>query len=85
MDLVSPGGTNEDDDGVSEDEEDGGWITPSNIKQIQMDACERQPPGNVTVGCVTTDFAMQVRDVTRVTNSLNILDTFCHVLVRESL
>lgn len=65
MDLMSPGGTNEDDDGVEEDEEDeeeggGGWITPSNIKQIQMNAGERQPSGNVAVGCVTTDFAMQV-------------------------
>lgn len=56
----------EDDDGVEkregedEDDDGGGWITPSNIRQIQMDTGEWSPLGNVTVGCVTTDFAMQV-------------------------
>ncbi|KAG7332952.1 hypothetical protein KOW79_003087 [Hemibagrus wyckioides] len=57
----------EDDDGVEEregededeDDDGGGWITPSNIRQIQMDTGEWSPSENVTVGCVTTDFAMQ--------------------------
>ncbi|KAB5575165.1 hypothetical protein PHYPO_G00217740 [Pangasianodon hypophthalmus] len=65
--LTSPSAEHEDDVGVEEgegeDEEDddggGGWITPSNIKQIQMDAGEWCPVENVTVGCMTTDFAMQ--------------------------
>lgn len=70
MNLTSPIAEKEDavgvDEGKAEDEEDeeydgGGWITPSNIKQIQMDAGEWRLPENVTVGCVTTDFAMQVR------------------------
>ncbi|KAM4018698.1 RNA-binding protein NOB1 [Anomaloglossus baeobatrachus] len=48
----------EDDD--DEDEDDGGgWITPSNIKQIQQDMGCREAPANVVVGCLTTDFAMQ--------------------------
>ncbi|KAM6223444.1 RNA-binding protein NOB1 [Rhynchocyon petersi] len=41
------------------DEDGGGWITPSNIKQIQRDMEQQQVPNNVRVGCVTTDFAMQ--------------------------
>lgn len=44
------------------DDDDNGWITPDNIKHIKnqmgkgtLDAL----PANVTVGCLTTDFAMQ--------------------------
>ncbi|XP_060734836.1 RNA-binding protein NOB1 isoform X1 [Tachysurus vachellii] len=67
VDLMSRSTEHEDDDGVEEreaededgDEDGGGWITPSNIKQIQMDAAEWCPPENVSVGCLTTDFAMQ--------------------------
>lgn len=56
------------DDGASAEEEedeeesdDEGWITPSNLKQVQQDTghCDTAPVG-VQVGCVTTDFAMQV-------------------------
>ncbi|XP_021323414.1 RNA-binding protein NOB1 isoform X2 [Danio rerio] len=51
---------NSDDEEEEEDDEDGGgWITPSNIKQVQMDAGVRGPSADVKVGCVTTDFAMQ--------------------------
>ncbi|XP_044062705.1 RNA-binding protein NOB1 isoform X2 [Siniperca chuatsi] len=44
-----------------EDEEDdgGGWITPSNIKQVKTDSADWTAPADVTVGCLTTDFAMQ--------------------------
>uniref|UniRef100_A0A3B4TVE9 RNA-binding protein NOB1 n=1 Tax=Seriola dumerili TaxID=41447 RepID=A0A3B4TVE9_SERDU len=43
-----------------EDEEDeGGWITPSNIKQMKMASGDWTAPADVRVGCLTTDFAMQ--------------------------
>ncbi|XP_058485105.1 RNA-binding protein NOB1 [Solea solea] len=43
-----------------EDEDDGGgWITPSNIKEVKMDSPDWVAPADVTVGCLTTDFAMQ--------------------------
>ncbi|XP_038609815.1 RNA-binding protein NOB1 [Tachyglossus aculeatus] len=64
--------TGENQDGSSEEEEDGstdrtsedsdddeGWITPSNIKQVQQELGHCDVPDNVRVGCVTTDFAMQ--------------------------
>ncbi|XP_006878941.1 PREDICTED: RNA-binding protein NOB1 [Elephantulus edwardii] len=47
------------DSGDGDDDDGGGWITPSNIKQIQQEFELRQVPNNVRVGCVTTDFAMQ--------------------------
>lgn len=44
----------------AEDESDGDWITPQNIKevkkQLNSDMLEEKP---VVVGCITTDFAMQ--------------------------
>ncbi|XP_028930939.1 RNA-binding protein NOB1 [Ornithorhynchus anatinus] len=43
----------------SEDSDDEGWITPSNIKQVQQELGHCDVPDNVRVGCVTTDFAMQ--------------------------
>ncbi|XP_073515364.1 RNA-binding protein NOB1 [Phyllobates terribilis] len=50
----------EDEEGEEQDDDDGGgWITPSNIKQIQQDMGCREAPANVVVGCLTTDFAMQ--------------------------
>lgn len=45
------------DEGSDDDE---GWITPSNIKQIQRELEQCTIPKDVRVGCVTTDFAMQV-------------------------
>ncbi|XP_072202231.1 RNA-binding protein NOB1 [Excalfactoria chinensis] len=52
-----------DGDGAEEegsDDDDEGWITPSNLKQVQQDTghCDTVP-ANVQVGCVTTDFSMQ--------------------------
>ncbi|GAA6222907.1 RNA-binding protein NOB1 [Lates japonicus] len=51
----------DDDDGDDDDDDDdgGGWITPSNIKQVKMDSADWTTPADVTVGCLTTDFAMQ--------------------------
>ncbi len=54
----------EEEDGDSdEEEEDGGgrWITPSNLKQVKKAMGDKNSePARVTVGCLTTDFAMQV-------------------------
>ncbi|XP_004690478.1 PREDICTED: RNA-binding protein NOB1 [Condylura cristata] len=41
------------------DGDGGGWITPSNVKQIQQEWEQCAIPRDVQVGCVTTDFAMQ--------------------------
>ncbi|XP_068177173.1 RNA-binding protein NOB1 [Antennarius striatus] len=48
-----------DDDDDDDDEDGGGWITPSNIRQVKMDSADWTAPGDVRVGCLTTDFAMQ--------------------------
>ncbi|XP_006860265.1 PREDICTED: RNA-binding protein NOB1 [Chrysochloris asiatica] len=45
--------------GEDSDNDEGGWITPSNIKQIQQQLEQCHVPSDVRVGCVTTDFAMQ--------------------------
>uniref|UniRef100_A0A3Q3W2F7 RNA-binding protein NOB1 n=1 Tax=Mola mola TaxID=94237 RepID=A0A3Q3W2F7_MOLML len=42
-----------------QDDDGGGWITPSNIKQVKLDSADWTAPADVTVGCLTTDFAMQ--------------------------
>ena len=50
--------------GSDEVDEDEGWITPDNIDQarIEMGGCVGEELGDVRVGCMTTDFAMQVSD-----------------------
>lgn len=58
------GNSAEEEEEEEEDEEesdDEGWITPSNLKQVQQDLghCD-MAPADIQVGCVTTDFAMQV-------------------------
>lgn len=56
----------EEDEGIEEDEEeeeedDDGWITPSNITSLKQKMSHAdQERVAVCVGCVTTDFAMQV-------------------------
>ncbi|KAJ1083760.1 hypothetical protein NDU88_003915 [Pleurodeles waltl] len=60
--LDTTGTDSEDEDNEEEDDDDdggGGWITPSNIKQVQQDMRSGEPPINVKVACLTTDFAMQ--------------------------
>ncbi|RVE74928.1 hypothetical protein OJAV_G00027140 [Oryzias javanicus] len=53
----------DDEDKENEPEEEepdgGGWITPSNIRQVKMESADWTTPADVTVGCLTTDFAMQ--------------------------
>ncbi|XP_072551321.1 RNA-binding protein NOB1 [Salminus brasiliensis] len=64
-DLEEEGEEEEEEEGEEDEEEDeddddgGGWITPSNLKQVQLDSGHLQHSANVRVGCVTTDFAMQ--------------------------
>ena len=51
------------DDNSNEDDDDEGWITPGNIGKIkielQQDRSSVEAAG-VTVGCMTSDFAIQV-------------------------
>lgn len=51
----------EEDEEEESDDDSEGWITPSNLKQVQQDTghCDTVP-ADVQVGCVTTDFSMQV-------------------------
>ena len=54
-----------DGDGDSDDvDDDEGWITPDNIDQarIEMGGCVGEELGDIRVGCMTTDFAMQVSE-----------------------
>lgn len=51
----------EDDD----DDDGGGWITPSNIRHVKMESPDGAVSANVRVGCLTTDFAMQVKCTVR--------------------
>lgn len=53
---------NEPEDEDGDDDDGGGWITPSNIRQVKMDSADWTAPVDVQVGCLTTDFAMQVTD-----------------------
>ncbi|XP_064872450.1 RNA-binding protein NOB1-like isoform X2 [Oncorhynchus nerka] len=52
-------GSEEEDEEDEEEEDGGGWITPSNIKQVQMETGIWASPVDVKVACLTTDFAMQ--------------------------
>ncbi|XP_061560507.1 RNA-binding protein NOB1 isoform X1 [Phycodurus eques] len=53
------GNENEEEEEEEDDDDGGGWITPSNIEQMKMDSCDWTTAGQVKVGCMTTDFAMQ--------------------------
>ena len=55
--------SNSDNDDDDDDDDDDGWITPDNIHQVKSQMGKRTidaVAANVTVGCLTTDFAMQV-------------------------
>ena len=56
--------SDEDDD---DDDDGGGWITPSNIRNVKekmgMPEVEK---ARVPVGCLTTDFAMQVNFIPKI-------------------
>lgn len=63
---------------LSDDDEDGGeWITPKNVvqrKQLDAFGCisSSKAPEQVTVACITNDFAMQVINA----GTLNLLQAF---------
>lgn len=50
----------EEDDNVNSDDE--GWITPENLQQVceEMGGVLEELTQSLAVGCITTDFAMQV-------------------------
>lgn len=52
---------NDDDESDDDDDDDEGWITPSNIKAVKekMGMMDSEKT-NVPVGCLTTDFSIQV-------------------------
>lgn len=52
-----------DEEEEEDDDDGGGWITPSNIKQVKMESADWTAPADVIVGCLTTDFAMQVTNL----------------------
>jgi len=57
----SEDGEDEDDEEEDDDDDDDGWITPSNIKAVKEKmGGETMEKAVVQVGCLTTDFAMQV-------------------------
>lgn len=51
----------EEEEDVEDDNE--GWITPSNIQQIYRDMGCSETTAEIKVGCMTTDFAMQVTNL----------------------
>lgn len=52
----------EDDDEELSDSDEEGWITPENIHEMceKMGGVMEEQPENITVGCITTDYSMQV-------------------------
>ncbi len=56
-------GVEEDEEGeeAEEDDDEEGWITPSNLQEVQKDmGGVDEEPEDIIVGCMTSDFAMQV-------------------------
>ena len=45
-----------------EEDDNEGWITPENFQQVceEMGGVMEELPQSLAVGCITTDFAMQV-------------------------
>lgn len=63
--LICDGFSHDEDEGDEDedsgnDSDDEGWITPNNIHKIQQQSGEIMEKASVPVGCITTDFAMQV-------------------------
>ena len=48
------------------DSDDEGWVTPENIHEVceKMGGVMEEQPEKVTVGCITTDYSMQVITMT---------------------
>ena len=58
--------SDDDDDSDSDDADDVGWITPSNIEAMKQASVAVAESGgtDLPVACVTTDYAMQVTGLT---------------------
>ena len=54
--IESESSENDDDD-----DDDGGWVTPANIHSLRQTSGNCVEEKSVTVGCMSTDFAIQVR------------------------
>ena len=54
-----------------EDEDGGNWITPENLHQVckAMGGAMEDELDDIAVGCITTDFAIQVSKNTQTYNS----------------
>lgn len=57
--------SSEEEGSQDEEEEEEGWITPDNLQRVceQMGGVLEEEPKGIAVGCLTSDFAMQVRVV----------------------
>lgn len=62
---IPEGDSSSDEVASDDDDDDEGWITPSNIGEMNKMMAGTSIGGETTssckVGCLTTDFAMQVR------------------------
>lgn len=61
-DLVEYSNSSEEHEEESSDDDDEGWITPSNVDEMNKamgGVTGREDNSTCTVGCLTTDFAMQ--------------------------
>ena len=58
---VSEFSDDQDDDNDDEDDDDDGWITPGNIQDVKHSMNGNLETVQLDVACLTTDFAMQVR------------------------
>ena len=75
-------GSDSDDD----DDDDEGWITPENLRQVceEMGGVLDELPQSLPVGCITTDFAMQVQYIIIHTPSRRIIHCFLCFVERHS-
>ena len=61
----------------NEDSDEEGWITPENIQKVceEMGGAEEVESDGIAVGCMTTDYVMQVRNTGKLST---ILEMFLH-------
>lgn len=81
-DVLRPVSENEYESAESEEEEDDSdWITPENVKQVkqQMDFGTTEDK-EVSVACITTDFAMQVNRLVVLLTPLMCIVNQLHII-----
>ena len=59
----------------SDDDDEDSWITPSNYKQAcdKMGGALESKPNGIAVGCITTDYAMQVHSMKLIINAYTVV------------